>query len=75
MDVRHQEIARCLFRESNDALFVFDPRDQGVVDLNPAAMRLTGLTKKAALGLEIGHLAQYDTWHPHGPCGRYRPDG
>ncbi len=41
----HQEIARCLFRESNDALFVFDPRDHRVVDANPVAQRMTGLLK------------------------------
>jgi PAS domain S-box-containing protein len=45
MDARHQEIARCLFRESNDALFIFDPSDHAVVDVNPAALRLTGFDK------------------------------
>ena len=43
MDVDRQlEIARCLFRESNDALFVFDPRDQtrrGPQPRGPAAVR------------------------------------
>ena len=53
---RQLEIARCQFRETNDALFVFDPRDQHVVDLNPAAMRLSGLTKKAALALRVQDL-------------------
>jgi PAS domain S-box-containing protein len=53
---RQLEIARCQFRETNDALFVFDPRDQRVVDLNPAAMRLSGLTKKAALALRVQDL-------------------
>jgi PAS domain S-box-containing protein len=57
MDFDHQlEIARCLFRESNDAVFVFDPRDRRVVDLNPAAMRLSGLSKKAALALRVEDL-------------------
>src|SRR5262245_23319577 len=57
MDVDRQlEIAHCLFRESNDALFVFDPRSGRVVDLNPAAMRLSGLGRKAALGLQVGDL-------------------
>ena len=53
---RQLEIARCQFRETNDALFVFDPRDQRVVDLNPAALRLSGLTKKAALALRVQDL-------------------
>lgn len=42
---RQFEIARSLFREANDAFFLFDPRTQLVVDLNPAAQRLTGLEK------------------------------
>jgi two-component system CheB/CheR fusion protein len=53
---RQLEIAHCLFRESNDALFVFDPRDRRVVDLNPAALRLSGLTRKAALALRVEDL-------------------
>lgn len=57
MDFDHQlEIARCLFRESNDAVFVFEPRDQRVVDLNPAALRLSGLTRKAAFVLRVQDL-------------------
>jgi PAS domain S-box-containing protein len=55
---RQLEIARCQFRETTDALFVFDPRDQGVVDLNPAALRLSGLTRKAALALRVQDLFQ-----------------
>jgi PAS domain S-box-containing protein len=53
---RQLEIARCQFRETNDALFVFDPRDQRVVDLNPAALRLSGLARKAALTLRVQDL-------------------
>jgi PAS domain S-box-containing protein len=53
---RQLEIARCQFRETIDALFVFDPRDQRVVDLNPAALRLSGLTRKAALALRVQDL-------------------
>jgi PAS domain S-box-containing protein len=58
------EMARCLFRESNDALFVFDPRDQRVVDLNPAALRLSGLSRKAALALRVQDL--FTTADPQG---------
>ena len=39
---RHLEFARSLFREANDAFFLFDPRTRIIVDLNPAALRLTG---------------------------------
>jgi PAS domain S-box-containing protein len=57
MTVEHDiEIALCVFREANDALFVFDPSDQQVVDINPAALRLTGLEKKTAFSLKIADL-------------------
>ncbi len=57
---RQLEIARCLFRESNDALFVFDPGDLRVVDLNPAALRLTGLDRREALALRLTDLIVAD---------------
>jgi PAS domain S-box-containing protein len=56
MDARHQEIARCLFRESNDALFIFDPRDHRVLDVNPAAIRLTGFDKEIACAMRLRGL-------------------
>jgi PAS domain S-box-containing protein len=57
---RQLEIARCLFRESNDALFVFDPDDLRVVDLNPTALRLTGLDRREALALRLTDLIVAD---------------
>ncbi|HEY2155461.1 MAG TPA: PAS domain S-box protein, partial [Isosphaeraceae bacterium] len=56
MDARHQEIALCLFRESNDALFIFDSKDHRVLDVNPAALRLTGFEKEAACALRLHDL-------------------
>ncbi len=56
MDPRHREIARCLFRESNDALFLFDPKDHHVVDVNPAALRLTRFDKDVACGMTLADL-------------------
>jgi PAS domain S-box-containing protein len=56
MDTRHQEIALCLFRESNDALFIFDSKDHRVLDVNPAALRLTGLDKEDACALRLPDL-------------------
>lgn len=40
----HQELARCLFDESNDAFLVFNPTDGTLVDVNPRALKLTGFT-------------------------------
>ncbi|MGC8642509.1 MAG: ATP-binding protein [Isosphaeraceae bacterium] len=53
---RELEIARSLFREANDAFFLFDPESQRVVDLNPAAQRLTGLEKHAACTMSLTDL-------------------
>ncbi len=61
---RHQEIARCLFRESNDALFLFDPADHRVLDLNPAAMRLTGFARDRACAMTV-----WDLFRGDGPRG------
>jgi two-component system CheB/CheR fusion protein len=51
---RDIEIALCVFREANDALIVFDPRNGQIIDVNPTALRLTGFDKKAALSRTIG---------------------
>ena len=53
---RHFEFGRSLFREANDAFFLFDPRTQIIVDLNPAALRLTGLEKDAACSMRLEDL-------------------
>lgn len=55
-DDRNQEIARCLFRESNDALFLFDPRDHRVVDANPIALRLTNADSAQVTAMRIWQL-------------------
>jgi PAS domain S-box-containing protein len=55
-DERDIEIALCVFREANDALVVFDPRDRKVVDVNPTALRLTGFERKAAIASKISDL-------------------
>ncbi len=53
---RHLAFARGLFRESNDAFFLFDPRTRAIVDLNPAALRLTGLEKADACLMRLEDL-------------------
>jgi len=53
---RHIEIARSLFREANDAFFLFDPQSRIVIDLNPAAQRLTGLQKHEARTMHLDEL-------------------
>jgi PAS domain S-box-containing protein len=53
---RHVQISRSLFREANDAFFLFDPHTQMIVDLNPTALRLTGLEKDAACSMRLDEL-------------------
>jgi PAS domain S-box-containing protein len=53
---RQVEISRSLFREANDAFFLFDPRTQVILDLNPTALRLTGLEKHTACSLRLDDL-------------------
>jgi PAS domain S-box-containing protein len=53
---RDIEIALCVFREANDALVIFDPRDRQVVDVNPTTLRLTGFERKAAVASRISDL-------------------
>jgi PAS domain S-box-containing protein len=53
---RQLEIARSLFREANDAFFLFDPLTQRVVDLNPSAQRMTGREKHAACSMSLRDL-------------------
>jgi PAS domain S-box-containing protein len=53
---RHFEIGRSLFREANDAFFLFDPVTLQIVDLNPAALRLSGLEKLEACSMKLDDL-------------------
>jgi PAS domain S-box-containing protein len=53
---RDIEIALCVFREANDALIIFDPRDRQVVEVNPTTLRLTGFERKAAVASKISEL-------------------
>ena len=43
------EFARALFEESGDALFLFDPDTETVLDVNPMAQRLTGFSRREML--------------------------
>jgi PAS domain S-box-containing protein len=52
----HVQVSRSLFREANDAFFLFNPHTHRIVDLNPAALRLTGLEKDAACAMRLDEL-------------------
>jgi PAS domain S-box-containing protein len=58
--IDHQELARCLFDEANDAFFIFQPEDGTLVDANPAALRLTGFTHAKLLSMRLPDLFKSD---------------
>jgi PAS domain S-box-containing protein len=61
------DLARALFHEAGDALFIVDPRSQQVLAVNPMALKLTRLSREALLQFSyrevIRHLRNADDWH------------
>jgi PAS domain S-box-containing protein len=51
-----EELVQTLFEESGDALFLFDPASEQVVDVNPAVQRLTGFTRQELLRMAVAYL-------------------
>ncbi|MCS6976929.1 MAG: PAS domain S-box protein [Gemmatales bacterium] len=56
MKIDPAELALTLFEEAGDALFLFDPDDERVLDANPMAQRLTGCTRQELLKYPITYL-------------------
>jgi two-component system, cell cycle sensor histidine kinase and response regulator CckA len=54
--VSREEMAATLFEESGDALFMFDPESEAIVDVNPAAERLSGFPYRELISNEITYL-------------------
>jgi PAS domain S-box-containing protein len=60
------ELARVLFEESGDALFLLDPETDQILEVNPVALRLTGYHRQELLGISSGSLFRYEANHSHG---------
>src|SRR5690242_14447627 len=58
------DLARTLFEESGDALFLFEPDSERMLDVNLMAQRLTGFTRNELMALPVSHLFRSE-----------RPDG
>src|SRR5947209_4324326 len=54
--VSRDELALTLFEESGDALFLFDPESEAVIDVNPMAERLSGFPYAELLPFKITYL-------------------
>ncbi len=50
------ELAQTLFEESGDALFLFDPESEQMLDVNPMAQRLCDRTRQELLRLRVDYL-------------------
>src|SRR4051794_18884836 len=55
-DTRRQRVARHLFHNASDALFLFDPGGHRVLDANAAARRLTGYDAGALRAMTLEAL-------------------
>ena len=54
-----QDLARALFEEAGDALFLFDPETDALVGVNPVAERLTGLPREELLRIPATELFRH----------------
>lgn len=52
------EISRSIYREANDAFFILRPADLRILDVNPAAQRLTGRRRKQLLTMSLEDLVE-----------------
>jgi two-component system, cell cycle sensor histidine kinase and response regulator CckA len=52
-------LAQALFEESGDALFLFDPDTDELLDVNSKAQRLTGLPLREVLSTRIAGLFRF----------------
>ncbi|HYT89710.1 MAG TPA: PAS domain S-box protein [Gemmataceae bacterium] len=55
------ELAQTLFEEAGDALFLFDPETEQLLDVNPMAQRLTGFGRPELLRTLVTYLFRADT--------------
>ncbi len=53
-------LARALFEEVGDALFLLDPETDKLVDVNPTALRMTGFTRAELLQVAATYLFRYE---------------
>jgi two-component system cell cycle sensor histidine kinase/response regulator CckA len=66
------EVAQTLFELSSDALFLFDPNTEQLLEVNPTALKLTGFNREDLLRLRVGDLVRCETQsglpvlHPEG---------
>jgi PAS domain S-box-containing protein len=55
------ELAVTLFEESGDALFLFDPASEAMIDANPMAQRLSGFSHSELIRMQVTYLFRSST--------------
>jgi PAS domain S-box-containing protein len=50
------ELSQAIFEEAGDALFLFDPESEQIIDANPMAQRLSACSRTELLKLQVAHL-------------------
>ncbi|GIW78605.1 MAG: hypothetical protein KatS3mg105_0412 [Gemmatales bacterium] len=64
-----REMALALFEESGDALFLFDPESEIILNANPIAQRLSGFSYEELIGSRLPHFIRSDE---HGGLSQLR---
>jgi PAS domain S-box-containing protein len=54
-----EALVQALFEEAGDALFLFDPDSDRLLDVNPTAERLSGFPRAELLKLPVAYLIRY----------------
>ncbi|MBV9125463.1 MAG: PAS domain S-box protein, partial [Planctomycetes bacterium] len=60
MNDHQEEMARALFEEAGDAMFLCDPDTDQILDVNPMAERLSGFCRAELLGMTITALLRFE---------------
>src|SRR4051794_37475634 len=55
------ELARALFEEVGDALFLLDPDTDQLIDVNPVGLRMTGFARSEILQLPAASLFRFES--------------
>ncbi len=63
------QLAQALFEEAGDALFLFDPETDRLLDVNPMALKLTGFPYEQLMQLPATYLFRFGG---QGPGGMHR---
>lgn len=57
-DIHWEELAGTLFEEAGDALLLFEPNTEQVVEANPMAQRLSGFARRELLEMKVTYLVR-----------------